>query len=49
MGNGQAKELICVTHEHELREVNAGWWEELQGKRGEKKCDNCNSIFNEIY
>ena len=24
MGNGEAKELICMTHEHELRGGNAG-------------------------
>ena len=24
MGNGEAKELMCMTHEHELRWENAG-------------------------
>ena len=38
MGNGEAKELICVTHRHELMWGNAGGkegtgWRE---KRGEK-------------
>ena len=35
MGNGEAKELICMTHEQELRagEIRVGWgW--VQG-RGE--------------
>ena len=39
MGNGEAKELACTTHGHELRWVNAGGrggagW---KGKKGEKK------------
>ena len=52
MGNGEAKELACTTHGHELRWVNAGGrggagW---KGKKGEKKkWDNCNSVINKIY
>ena len=34
MGNGEAKELICMIHEHELRGVgNAGGWG-VQGGEG---------------
>ena len=48
----EAKELICMTHENELRGVggNAG------GRRGAgqrevkgRKWDDCNSITNKIY
>ena len=39
MGNGEANELICMTHGHELRWESAGGrgecWEE--GNKGEKK------------
>ena len=38
MGNGEAKELLCMTHGHELRLGNAGG-RGVQGggeKRGEK-------------
>ena len=39
MGNGEAKELICTTHGHELREGNAGGrggagWRGIKGKSG---------------
>ena len=48
--NGEAKELICTTHGHELR---GGWcWEgdcRVEGDKGEKKWDNCDSIINKIY
>ena len=44
MGNGEAKELICTTHGHELRGIAAGW-----GDTGEKKIGNCNSIISKIY
>ena len=33
IGNGEAKELICMTHGHELRVWNAGG-REVQGRRG---------------
>ena len=38
VGNGEAKELICMTHGHELREGNAGgnrgtWWREAKGRK----------------
>ena len=51
MGNGEAKELICMTHGHELRWGNAGrrggtGW---RGIKERKKWDNCNSIINKIY
>ena len=50
MGNVEAKELICMTHAHELKWGNegergcAGW----RGLKGGKQ-DNCNSIINKIY
>ena len=49
MGNGEAKELICMTHGHEVREGNAGG--RGAGHRGikEGKWDNCNSVINKIY
>ena len=50
MGNGEAKELICTTHGHELR--GECWWEEgcrAEGNKEERKWDNYNSIINEIY
>ena len=52
MGNGEAKELICMTHGHELRWGNAGGlggdagW---RGIKGRKKWDDCNSTTNKIY
>ena len=38
MGNGEAKELICMTHGHELRWGNAGWrgsagWRGIKGRK----------------
>ena len=50
IGNGEVKELICMTHGHELK----GGWLEGRGifrgraQRG-KNWDNCNSIINKIY
>ena len=58
MGNdGEAKELICMTHGDELRWGNAGGWGAGQGgeqdraevNKGGKKWDNCNSVINKIY
>ena len=49
IGNGEAKELICMTHRHELKEECR--WEGVcraERKKGEK-WDNCNSIMNKIY
>ena len=51
MGNGETKELTCMTHGHELRWGNnggrgdTGW----RGIKGREKWDNCNSIINKIY
>ena len=51
IGNGESKELIYMTHGHELKWGNAcgregaGW----RGIMGRKKWDNCNSIINKIY
>ena len=53
VGNGEAKGLICMTHGHELRGMNAGGrWGAGQrgGNKGKKKIwDNYNSIINKIY
>ena len=50
MGNGEAKELICTIHGHELRWENDGGREGTgqRGIKGRKKWDNCNSIINKI-
>ena len=50
MGNVEAKELICTTHGHELKEGNAGG-RGCPGQRRRKggKWDNCNSIINKMY
>ena len=51
MGNGEGKELISMTHGHELRWGNEGG-RGCTGQRrvkGRKKWDNYNSIINEIY
>ena len=53
MGNGEAKELVCRTHGHELRRVrgnasgrgDTGW----KGIKERKKWDNYNGIINKIY
>ena len=48
IGNGKAKELICMTHRHEQRrgdhQRECGILDR-QGQRG-KNWDNCNSIIN---
>ena len=51
MGNGEAKELICMTHGHELRWGNAGGGQgtRQRGIKGREKWDNYNSIINKIY
>ena len=50
IGNVEAKELICMTHGHELKGRNMGGrgWAGKQGTKG-GKWDNCNSIINKIY
>ena len=50
IGNIEAKELICITHGHELQGGNVGGrgcagWSGVKGR----KWDNCNSIINKIY
>ena len=48
--SGAAKELICMTHGHDLRggipggNMGTGW----RGIKGENG-DNCNSIINKIH
>ena len=51
IGNGEAKELTCTTHGHELRWGNPGGsaGARQKGIKGRKKWDNCNSIINKIY
>ena len=50
IGNGEAKELTCMTHGHELKGGNAGgrWCTGWRGIKG-GKWDNGNSIINKIY
>ena len=50
IGNVEAKELICMTHGHDLKWGNVGG-EVCAGQRGRKGAnwDNCNSIINKIY
>ena len=50
MGNGEAKELTCMTHGQVLKGENAGGrWYRVEGGKGRKKWDNCNSIISKIY
>ena len=47
MGNGEAKELICMTHGHELRWGNdGGRRDKVEGNNGGEEWDNYNSIIN---
>ena len=50
VGNVEAKELLSMTHGHELKGGNVGE-RGCAGWRGVKrgKCDNCNSMINKIY
>ena len=43
MGNEEAKELICMTHGHELMWGNYGgrWGTGQQGIKERKRWDNC--------
>ena len=49
IGNVEAKELICMTHEHEL--WGGGMWVGGGGQDRVKggKWDNCNSVINKIF
>ena len=51
MGNGEAKDLIYMTHGHELRQRDARGRDSTQqrGLKGRKKWDNCNSIINKMF
>ena len=44
MGNGEAKELICITHGHELRWGNDGG-RRGTGKRGRKERNTGTNII----
>ena len=50
VGNVEAKELISMTHGHELLggKVGGKGWAGWSGVKG-GKWDNCNSIINKIY
>ena len=52
IGNGEAKELICTTHGHDLKEVGGMLvGEGVQGggvQRRKQRRDNGNSIINKI-
>ena len=43
IGNVQAKELICMTHGHELGGMLVGGGCRVKRNKGEKKMDNCNN------
>ena len=46
IGNGEAKELTCMTHGHELRGgVLEGRGVHSGGGKGEKHWDNCNIMI----
>ena len=51
MGNGEAKELICMTHGQELKSENDGGKRDTgwRGIKGRKKWYNSNSIIDKIY
>ena len=51
VGNVEAKELINMTHGHELKEKGECEWEGVCREEGSEggKWDNCNSIINKIY
>ena len=56
LGNGEAKELKCMTHGHELSGLGGGAWNSVgrgdagwRRIKGRKKLDNYNSIINRIY
>ena len=51
IGNGEAKEFICMAHGHELRRgVLEGWLCRAEGDKGEKKeWGNYSSIINVTY
>ena len=50
MGNGEAEELICTTHGHELRWGNAGGrGYRVEGNKREEKMGQLNSIISKIY
>ena len=49
IGNGEAKEVICMTLGHELSWGNDGGGYRAEENKGEKKWDHCNSIINKLY
>ena len=49
IGNGEAKELICMTHGHELTGDAGGNGDTRQREAKGKNWDNFNSIINKIY
>ena len=51
VGNVEAKELICITHGHELKGEGILMGDGVQGRGGKRgeKWENCNSIINKMY
>ena len=52
MGNGEAKELIFMTHGHDLKYrtgMMVGGGYRAEGNKGEKIWNNCNSIISKTY
>ena len=49
IGNGEAKEHICMTHGHELRGDCQREWGVLGGGGQRENWDNRSSIINKIY
>ena len=47
MGNAEAKELLCMTHGHELRGIAGGKGHTGQRRAKGENWDNCNN--NKIY
>ena len=49
-GNREIKELICTTHENELRRgMLEGQGLQARGGIKGENCENCNGIINKIY
>ena len=50
IGNGEAKELLCMTRGHELRwGTNGGGGYKAEGIKGRKTWYNHNNIINKKY
>ena len=50
IGNVEAKELICITHGHEIRRgMRVGAVCRMEGDKGGGEWNNCNSIINKTF